>query len=47
MRKWLGEFSVKTRLREPGSQWKNGHVESFDVKLGDVLLKVESFDTLR
>ena len=37
---------MKTLFIEPGSPWKNGYVESFNGKLRDELLNLETFYTL-
>ncbi len=46
-RDWLGRVGVTTLYIEPGSPWENGYGESFNGKLGDELLKIEIFYTLR
>ena len=46
VRKWLDDLGVKTLYIEPGSPWENGYLESFNGKLRDKLLNIESFDTL-
>ena len=38
---------MRTLYIEPGSPWENGYVESFNGKLRDELLNVESFETLK
>ena len=43
----LKAVSVRTLSIEPGSPWENGVVESFNGKLRDELLNVESFETLK
>ena len=45
--KWLGELGVKTKYIKPGSPWENGYNESFNGKLRDELLNLESFSTLK
>ena len=37
---------MRTLFIEPGSPWENGHIESFNGKLRDVLLNREIFSTL-
>ena len=46
VRDWLKSLEVKTLFIEAGSPWENGYVESFNGKLRDELLNLESFDTL-
>jgi len=46
VRKWLADLLVKTLFIEPGSPWKNGHIELFNGKLRDELLNGEIFATL-
>ncbi|QDU04395.1 Integrase core domain protein [Gimesia chilikensis] len=46
VRDWLYRVEVKTLFIEPGSPWKNGYIESFNVKLRYELLNGEIFDTL-
>ena len=45
--KWLDELGVKTKYIKPGSPWQNGYNESFNGKLRDELLNLESFSTLK
>ena len=45
--KWLDELSVKTRFIKPDSPWQNGYNESFNGKLRDEHLNLESFSTLK
>ena len=47
VRDWLKAVGVRTLSIEPGSPWENGYVESFNGKLRDELLNVESFETLK
>ena len=47
VRDWLKAVGVRTLYIEPGSPWENGYVESFNGKLRDELLNVESFETLK
>jgi len=44
---WLQEVGVRTLYIAPGSPWENGYIESFNSRLRDELLKVESFGSLR
>ncbi len=46
MGQWLSNLGVKTLYIEPGSPWENGYLESFNGKLRDEFLNVETFDTL-
>ena len=46
VREWLARVGVGTLYIEPGSPWENGYIESFNGKLRDELLNLESFDTL-
>jgi transposase InsO family protein len=46
IRKWLNRLGVKALLIEPGSQWENGYIKSFNGKLRDELLDREIFATL-
>ncbi len=43
---WYGRLEVALLFLEPGSQWANGYVESFNGKLRDELLNGEVFYTL-
>ena len=47
LREWYGHLEVAPLFIEPGSQWENGYVESFNSKLRDELLNGESFYTLQ
>ncbi len=47
VRPWLQSSGVSTLYIAPGSPWENGYIESFNSRLSDELLKVESFGTLR
>ena len=47
VREWLSRVGVKTLYIEPGSPWKNGYNESFNVELRDELLNGEIFYTLK
>ena len=44
--KWLQRLKVVNLYIEPGSQWGNCYIESFNGKLRDELLNRELFDTL-
>jgi hypothetical protein len=44
---WISGVGAKTAYIEPGSPWKNGYVESFNGKLRDELLNMETFNTLK
>ena len=46
LRQWLARLAVQTLYIEAGSPWENGYIESFNAKLRDELLNLESFDTL-
>ena len=46
VREWLDRLSVKTLFIEPGRPCENGYLESFNGKVQDEVLNVESFDTL-
>jgi putative transposase len=46
VRRWLSRLGVKTLFIEPGSPWENGYIESFNGKLRDELLNLETFTTL-
>ena len=43
---WIAAVGVKTAFIEPGSPWKNGYCESFNVRFRDELLNGEIFYTL-
>ena len=45
--KWLEELGVKTKFIKPGSPWENGYNESFNGKMRDEHLNLESFSTLK
>ncbi len=47
VRQWLKDSGVSTLYIAPGSPWENGYIESFNSRLSDELLKVESFSSLR
>ncbi len=44
---WLREVGVRTLYIAPGSPWENAYIESFNSRLTDELLNVESFGNLR
>lgn len=44
---WLQEVGVRTLYIAPGSPWENAYIESFNSRLTDELLNVESFGNLR
>jgi putative transposase len=44
---WIAAVGAKTAYIEKSSPWENGYVESFNGKLRDELLNIESFNTLR
>jgi putative transposase len=46
LRDWCRFNGVTTSYIEPGAPWQNGYVESFNGKLRDELLNLESFDSL-
>lgn len=43
---WLDSLSVATAFIEPGSPWENGYCESFNSRMRDEFLAVETFDSL-
>lgn len=47
VRQRLTASGVSTLYIAPGSSWENGYIESFNSRLRDELLKVESFGNLR
>ena len=47
IQRWLASLDVKTLYVEPGSVWQNGYAESFHSCLGDELLNMEEFDSVR
>ena len=47
VRQWLERVGVKTLFIEPGSPWENGYNENFNGKLGDELLNLEIFYSLK
>jgi putative transposase len=46
VRRWLDRLGVRTLFIEPGSPWENGYIESFNGKMRDEVLNLESFSTL-
>ena len=46
VRDWLKEAGAETLFIDPGSPWQNGYVESFNGRLRDELLNLESFGSL-
>ena len=38
VRQWIAAVGAGTSFIEPGSPWKNGHIESFNRRLRDELL---------
>ena len=42
VREWIMKVGAKTLFIEPGSPWENGYNESFNGKLRDELLNVDS-----
>ena len=46
IRDFLGKAGVETLYIEPGSPWQNAYAESFNSRLRDELLNVESFADL-
>ncbi len=46
-RDWIRAVGAKTAYIEPGSPWKNGYCESFNVRFRDELLNGEVFYSLR
>ncbi len=47
VRTWLGRLQVQTLFITPGSPWENGYNESFNGKLRDECLNMETFYTLK
>jgi transposase InsO family protein len=47
LRRFLAAAGVETLYIEPGAPWQNGYAESFNGKLRDELLNLESFADLR
>jgi putative transposase len=47
IRRWLEEPGARTLFIAPGSPWEIAHIESFNGKLRDELLKEEVFHTLQ
>jgi Integrase core domain len=47
VQQWIAAFGAETAYIEPGSQWENGYVESFNARLRAELLNGEIFYTLR
>jgi transposase InsO family protein len=45
--KWIAAVGAETAYIAPGSPWENGHVESFNARLRDELLRGEIFHSLR
>jgi transposase InsO family protein len=43
---WCEESGTGTLFIDPGAPWQNGIVESFNGRLRDELLAMETFDTL-
>jgi transposase InsO family protein len=46
IQEWLKNIGVKTLYIEPGSPWENGYNESFNGRLRDEFLNLETFYTL-
>jgi putative transposase len=46
-RNWIAGVGAQTAYIEPGSPWENGFCESFNSKLRDELLTIETFTSLR
>lgn len=46
VRDWIAAQGFETRYIEPGSPWQNAYSESFNSRLRDELLNVESFGSL-
>ncbi len=46
VKSWLANLGVKTLYIEPGSPWENGYIESFNGKMRDEVLNMETFTTL-
>ena len=46
VREWIAQRGFQTLYIEPGSPWQNAYSESFNSRLRDELLNVESFATL-
>ncbi|SKA90336.1 Integrase core domain-containing protein [Prosthecobacter debontii] len=46
VRKWIAEKGFETLYIKPGSPWQNAYSESFNSRMRDELLNVESFSTL-
>lgn len=46
VRKWIAEKGFETLYIKPGSPWQNAYSESFNSRLRDELLNVESFGSL-
>ncbi len=44
---WIAGVGAATAFIEKASPWENGHVESFNGKLRDELLRAEVFNSLR
>ena len=47
LKAWIKSVGAKTAYIEKASPWENGYVESFNGKLRDELLEVETFNSLR
>lgn len=47
VRTWIAAVGAKTVYTEPGSQWENGYIESFNARLRDELHNGEIFYSLR
>jgi len=47
VKRWLGERGVQTHYIELGSPWQNAYGESFNGKLRDECLNMETFTTVR
>lgn len=46
VREWIAKRGFQTLYIKPGSPWQNAYSESFNSRLRDELLNVESFATL-
>jgi transposase InsO family protein len=46
LRNWFFDIGVITSYIEPGSPWENGYCESFNSKMRDEFLNLETFCTL-
>jgi transposase InsO family protein len=47
VKRWLEELAIRTHYIDPGASWQNAYGESFNGKLRDECLNMESFTTVR